>query len=100
LFSNFLIRIHNVQKKWISQIICLTRNCGGNVADCGILGIRVISFLNDNLVPKNATNLAWGGPKNEVNQWIEWDCKTSQIEPTHEGDLENAAPQIKEPSQL
>jgi hypothetical protein len=68
-------------------IACLTRNCGGNVSDRGIVEIRSKSFLNDNRLPKNAADFAWSSPnfvsKNEVDQWIEWDFKTSQIEPTH-----------------
>jgi hypothetical protein len=68
-------------------IAYLTRNCGGNVSDCGIVEIKASSFVDDTYLPKNAANFAWDSPifysKNEMNQWIEWDFKTSQIEPTH-----------------
>jgi hypothetical protein len=65
----------------------LTRDCGGNVSDCGIVEVRASSIFDDDCVPKNAANFAWTGPnfqsKTDVNQWIEWDFKASQIEPTH-----------------
>jgi hypothetical protein len=68
-------------------IAFLTRDCGGNVSDCGIVEIRSSSVFDENCLPKNAANFALGSPifqsKGEMNQWIEWDFKTSQIEPTH-----------------
>jgi hypothetical protein len=43
--------------------------------------------LNENFVSKKSANLALHSPifssKNEANQWIEWNFKTSQIGPTH-----------------
>jgi hypothetical protein len=57
------------------------------VADRGIVGIRSSSFFDDDCLPKNAADFAWTSwffkSKNAVNEWIEWDFKTSQIEPTH-----------------
>jgi hypothetical protein len=68
-------------------IAFLTRDCGGNIADCGIVGIRSNSFSDTTRPAKNAADFAWSSlmfqSKNEPNQWIEWDFKTSQIEPTH-----------------
>jgi hypothetical protein len=68
-------------------IASLTRNCGGNVSDCGIVEIKSKSFYDDGCLPKNASNFTPGSPnvqsKCEMNQWIEWDFKTSQIKPTH-----------------
>jgi hypothetical protein len=65
----------------------LTRNCGGNVSDHGIVQIQSSSFLNETHSPKNSADFTPGSPifesKNELNQWIEWNFKTFQIEPTH-----------------
>jgi hypothetical protein len=67
-------------------IAFLTRNCGGNVADRGLVEIRAKSIFDDIYLPKNAANFTWDTPhfnsNAEMNQWIEWDFKTSQIEPT------------------
>jgi hypothetical protein len=68
-------------------ISCPTRNCGGNVADRGIIEIRAKSFSDDECLPTNAANFTLERPifrsQREMNQWIEWDFKTSQTEPTH-----------------
>jgi hypothetical protein len=68
-------------------IACLTRNCGGNVSDRGIVEIKASSFLNEDCFPKNAVNFTLDSPiwelKCEMNQWIEWDFKTSHLKPTH-----------------
>jgi hypothetical protein len=68
-------------------IAFLTRDCGGNVSDRGIVEIRSKSFYNEDRLPKNTANFTWGSPNFRSNakmdQWIEWDFKTSQIEPTH-----------------
>jgi hypothetical protein len=68
-------------------IAFLTRDCGGNVSDRGIVEIRSSSFVDETRCPKDAADLTWGSlyfeSKAAVNQWIEWDFKASQIEPTH-----------------
>jgi hypothetical protein len=65
----------------------LTRECAGNVADRGIIEITSNSVLNDNWMAKHVTDLTdWNHifqSKTEGNQWIEWDFKTAEIEPTH-----------------
>jgi hypothetical protein len=64
----------------------LTQTCGGNVADHGLVGIRSASVLRDGCFPRNAADLRPGpifSSKDEPNQWIEWDFKTTQIEATH-----------------
>jgi hypothetical protein len=65
----------------------LTRDCGGNVADRGIVSITASSVVTDFHVPRNVadfdllSNLF--NSKNQTNSWIEWDFKTGQIEATH-----------------
>jgi hypothetical protein len=64
----------------------LTRECGGNVADRGIVGITAKSVANDSRLPRNAADFE--SPvlflsKYGADQWIEWDFKSSQIETTH-----------------
>jgi hypothetical protein len=65
----------------------LTRESGGNVADCGIVEITASSLLNDRRIPKYAADLTDVEHsfhlKNAANQWIEWKFKTGEIEPTH-----------------
>jgi hypothetical protein len=67
-------------------INCLTRECGGNVADQGTVKITASSVFDDCYLPRNAANLPPGSifqSKTEPNQWIEWDFKSAQIEATH-----------------
>jgi hypothetical protein len=64
----------------------LTRECGGNVSDHGIIGITAASVSNDARLPRNAADLrsvTHFQSANEPNQWIEWDFKDAQIEATH-----------------
>jgi hypothetical protein len=65
----------------------LTRKCGGNVADCGIIEITSSSVWDDNWTAKYVADLTdvkhIFASKNEDNQWIEWDFKTAEIEPRH-----------------
>jgi hypothetical protein len=65
----------------------LTRECGGNVADRGIVGITASSVLDVEGNPKYVADLTdiwhYFTSKNEANSWIEWDFKTVEIEPTH-----------------
>jgi hypothetical protein len=43
--------------------------------------------VNEDRVPKKVANFTPGSgvfqSKNEMNRWIEWNFKASQIEPTH-----------------
>jgi hypothetical protein len=64
----------------------LTRECGGNVVDRGLVGITAKSVWDDTFVPQNAADLRSPrtfGSKDEADQWIQWDFKTSQIVATH-----------------
>jgi hypothetical protein len=65
----------------------LTLECGGNPADRGVISITASSVYDDSHTPRNAADLTDDGKifisKHEANQWIEWDFKTAQIEPTH-----------------
>jgi hypothetical protein len=53
----------------------LTRECGGNVADGGIVAITASSFLNDTYLPRNAADIAdisnMFSSKGQSNEWIE-----------------------------
>jgi hypothetical protein len=64
-----------------------TRECGGNVADCGIIEITSSSVYDDSYNAKYVADLTdvehIFASKNEGNQWIEWNFKTAEIEPTH-----------------
>jgi hypothetical protein len=65
----------------------LTRESGGNVADHGIVEITASSVFSDRYNPKYVADLTDVDhvfvSKGQANQWIEWDFKTAQIEPTH-----------------
>jgi hypothetical protein len=69
------------------MIAHLTRECGGNVADRGIVGITSSSIWDDNWKAKYVADLTdvlhVFQSKDEVNQWIEWDLKSVEIEATH-----------------
>jgi hypothetical protein len=63
----------------------LTEECGGNVADRGTVAITASTVYGDR-VPRNVADLRDDHFFNSLNwspQWIEWDFKTAQIEPTH-----------------
>jgi hypothetical protein len=64
-----------------------TRNCGGNVSDHGIVEIRSKSFFDETCLPTNAANFTLNSlifaSKDDMKQWIEWNFKTSEVEPTH-----------------
>jgi hypothetical protein len=65
----------------------LTREIGGNVADRGIVEITASSVWDDRYNAKYVADLTDVGhifnSKNEGNQWIEWNFKNAEIEPTH-----------------
>jgi hypothetical protein len=55
----------------------LTRECGGNVADIGIVVITAASVAQNHF-PRNAADFHSGKifqSKDRLNQWIEWDFK-------------------------
>ena len=62
----------------------LTRECGGNVHDKGVVNVMASSF-NDSFYPKNAADLGTDSvylSKNEPNSWICYDFKERRVIPT------------------
>jgi hypothetical protein len=64
----------------------LSWECGGNVARHGVVEMTASSVLDSRFSAHSVAdpkNLMIACSKNSPDQWIEWDFKSAQIEPTH-----------------
>jgi hypothetical protein len=68
-------------------IAYLTKKCGGNVQQKGIVAITAQSVYDEHSRPENIANFTeiktFFSSKNEPNSWICYDFKNSRIHPTH-----------------
>ena len=77
-------------------IAYLTRECGGNVHDKGIVDVTASSFKKTDTEPKNAAGLAlWKDAvycsREEPNSWICYDFKGRRVIPTSYSVMTNAS---------
>ena len=77
--------VYNESEKLDGVIAQLTRECGGNVHNKGIVNVTASSVANESNHPKNATEFETKQDfysQNEPNSWICYDFKERRVIPT------------------